>query len=286
MDLVDIAYRLLRRIKQALGRRDFQIVLIATSSAVLSAIAVNVYFLYRIEPALSMSSKQFCLTDQHGRCRASLEMQEDDSPCLVLRDSGLEQRTSLCLNSEGVPRLAFYSKEGIPRIEMHTEPDGGPALIFRGANGQDSIWLVTEGNDSPHLLLWNDRKVRAELTAETDDASNLLLYDPSGETRLQLTVGPKGSPAARLMNKNGDKLADWALGDSDSVRLTFGDGNGNNFVSLSANSNAGAALRLTSPRGQNLESLISTDQGAFLSDTEGAQTPVRWPTAPSKSNHD
>ena len=178
MDLVDIAYRLLRRIKQALGRRDFQIVLIAISSAVLSAIAVNVYFLYRIEPAVfSMNSKQFCLTDQHGRCRASLEMQEDDSPCLVLRDSGLEQRTSLCLNSEGVPRLAFYSKEGIPRIEMHTEPDGGPALIFRGANGQDSIWLVTEGNDSPHLLLWNDRKC-AELTAETDDASNLLSTTP------------------------------------------------------------------------------------------------------------
>src|ERR1700733_5667276 len=104
MDQVDIAYRLVRRIKQALGWRDFLIVLIATISAVVSTVAVNVYFRYRIEPTLPISNKQFCLTDQHGRCRATLEMQADDSPCLVLRDSDLKQRTSLCLNSEGVPR--------------------------------------------------------------------------------------------------------------------------------------------------------------------------------------
>ena len=278
MDRVDIAYRILRKIQQALGRRDFTIVLIAVVSAVMSTIAMNLYFLYRVEPTLAISAKQFCLTDRRGRCRASLEVQADDSPCFVLLDRDLDKRTSLCLNSEGVPQLAFYSKEGIARAEMHTEPDGAPALIFRGANGQDSISLENEENGSPHLLLWNDRKVRAELTAETDDTSNLLLYDSSEEVRMQLTVGPKGTPAARLRNKNGDKLADWAIGDGDSVHLTFGDGNGNNFVSLSANPNAGAALRLTSPRGQNLESLISSDQGAFLSETEGTRTPVRWPT--------
>jgi hypothetical protein len=279
MNPVDFAYWLLRNIQQALGRRDFIIVLIAAVSAVVSTVAVNVYFLYRFEPTMTMNAKEFCLTDRHGHCRASLEMQADDSPCLVLLDRDLDKRTSLCLNSEGVPQLAFFSKEGIARAEMHTEPDGAPALIFRGTNGEDSILPETEGNGSPHLLLWNDKKVRAELTAETDDTSNLLLYDSPEEVRMQLTVGPKGTPAARLRNKNGDKLADWTIGDGDSVRLTFGDGNDNNFVSLSANPSAGAALRLTSPRGQNVESLISTDQGAFLSVTKGTQTPVRWPPA-------
>jgi hypothetical protein len=278
MDKVDIAYRVLQKIKEALGRRNFIIVVIAAVTALISTLAVNVYFLYRYEPTMTMNAKEFCLSDSSGHCRASLEMQADDSPCLVLLDRDLDKRTSLCLNSEGVSQLAFYSKEGVARAEMHTEPDGAPELLFRGANGQDSISLETEENGSPHLLLWNDRKVRAELTAETDDTSNLLLYDSAGEMRMQLTVGPKGSPAARLRNKNGDKLADWAIGDSDLVHLTFGDGNGNNFVSLSANPDAGAALRLTSPRGQNSESMISSEQGAFLSATQGAQPPVRWPS--------
>lgn len=53
MDLVDITYQSLRRIKQVRGRRDFIIVAVAAVCAGVSTLAVNIYFLYRFEPTMT-----------------------------------------------------------------------------------------------------------------------------------------------------------------------------------------------------------------------------------------
>ena len=101
-EILALVYRLLGWARQTIGTRNFIIVLISATTALVSAVGVNVYFLYRIEPTLTINTKQLCVTDRAGRCRASLEMQADDSPCLVLLDRDLKDRASLCLNSEGV----------------------------------------------------------------------------------------------------------------------------------------------------------------------------------------
>jgi len=53
VDLVDITYQSLRRIKQVRGRRDFIIVAVAAVCAGVSTLAVNIYFLYRFEPTMT-----------------------------------------------------------------------------------------------------------------------------------------------------------------------------------------------------------------------------------------
>src|SRR5436190_2860357 len=60
-------------------------------------------------------TKEFCLTDDSGKTRARIAMNEYGSPCLQLFDQKGQTRAQLRLNKNDVPSLRLYDAAGRAR---------------------------------------------------------------------------------------------------------------------------------------------------------------------------
>ena len=268
-------------LRRALGNQGYAVVLLSVCGAAVTGVIAIFSFIYLLQPKLRIRPQGICVTDSAGRCREILEVQSDSSPCLILIDSDKKRRASFCLDSEGAPSLAMNAADGTSRITLETEPDGSPSLVFMGDHAQNRIWLRVERDTSPHLMFWNENKIRAELTAESDGAVNLLLNDASGEARARLGVSPNGLPAARLLDRNGEKIAEWTSGDGESVRLTFTSAAGENLVKLDASPQRGTTMSLNSQHQLTETMLGATDDSAAI-EANNRGKKDRWPSQASR----
>jgi len=94
-------------------------------------------------------TKEFCLTDDSGRTRARIAMNEYGSPCLQMYDSQGQTRAQLRLNRNDVPSLRLYDASGRARsITGFTLDDMQPSVVLfdEGGNGR-----LVANSESPSL---------------------------------------------------------------------------------------------------------------------------------------
>lgn len=94
-------------------------------------------------------AKEFCLTDDNGRTRARIAMNEYGAPCLQLFDKQGQTRAQLRLNKSDVPSLRLYDAAGRARsITGFTLDDMQPSLVMFDENGNGRL---AANPDSPSI---------------------------------------------------------------------------------------------------------------------------------------
>lgn len=85
-------------------------------------------------------TKEFCLTDDSGRTRARIAMNEYGSPCLQLYDQQGQTRAQLRLNKDDVPSLRLYDANGQARsITGFTLDNMQPSVVMFDENGSGHL---------------------------------------------------------------------------------------------------------------------------------------------------
>jgi hypothetical protein len=104
-----------------------------------------------------ITGKAFHLIDDERRRRASLYTSKDGSPNLDFYDKEGDARIGITVNDYGKSILMFWSKDGLPCIEIMVEPTGeqdSPGFRFLDGDGSAQARLTL--GQKPFIILIKD----------------------------------------------------------------------------------------------------------------------------------
>lgn len=152
-------------------------------------------------------SSHVFLLDADGRPRGDVGLLPNGDPVLAFSDGNARVRTRITTDGEsGAPSLTMLDADGRTRAAFGMFPDKSWGIALGDAVRAGRARFAISGDGSPSLSLADrDGRPRASLNFFSD-ATNLLLYDKAGKSRVQLGVWPDGVPALSLYDAHGEAL--------------------------------------------------------------------------------
>jgi len=139
----------------------------------------------------SVRARRFELVDERGNVRAVLGTQsENGAPGFLVSDSAGRPRIALHVSPEDVPAFDLLDASGAPRVHVALDAEGAPVVTLFGPS---------------------ERATQALLAVGADGSAHLRLVEPSGRTRLFLSLQPDGTPYFSLMDPDGQPKLSLAL---------------------------------------------------------------------------
>ena len=147
------------------------------------------------------------MIDADGKPRSDFCILADGSPQLSLADADGKTRTRLvCDAREGAPGLFMLDQDGLARASVGQYPDKTWGVALADGGRKNRARFVIGGDGSPALSLSDgEGRVRTGLNVFAD-SSNLMFYDATGKSRIQIGVWPDGLPAFNLYDPQGETL--------------------------------------------------------------------------------
>jgi hypothetical protein len=122
---------------------------------------------------------------------------------LLVRDRNGRVRMDLGTDSDGTPRLLFFGGEGQVRLVAHLAEGDIPRLYLADEGGRTRLLLGTD-KDGPSLdLLDADQRGRLSMTVDKGGSPVLQLRDRDGKTRLAALVESAGTTKLKVLDGAG-----------------------------------------------------------------------------------
>jgi hypothetical protein len=128
-----------------------------------------------------ITAKAFHLIDNEGRKRASLYTSTDGSPNLEFYDKDGDARIGMTITQYGKSILLFWSKDGLPCIEIMVEPtDEHDSPGFKFLDGDGSAQARLGLGKKPFIVLIKDGERvfnSAKVEQKEDDAPTIKIAE-------------------------------------------------------------------------------------------------------------
>jgi hypothetical protein len=105
--------------------------------------------------------------------------------------------------SHQAQRLLVRDKDGRVRMDMGTDPDGTPRLLFFGEGGKVRLVAHLAEGDAPKLSFADEGGRTRLLLGMDEDGPSLVLMDKDRLPRVSAMVHADGSPLLQLDDKDG-----------------------------------------------------------------------------------
>ncbi len=121
-----------------------------------------------------VTAQGFMVTDQSGKTRAELKVNNDGVPILRLLDAKGKVAAALSVRANGTPILTF---PGHATLEVTS--DGTPALSLADRQGRSAATITISYDGRPTFGLFNPSTKTSAVLMADDTAGHLLLVDPA-----------------------------------------------------------------------------------------------------------
>ena len=130
----------------------------------------------------TITARAFHLVDDGGRKRASLYTSDDGSPNLEFYDNDGEARIGITVNKYGKSILMFWSRDGLPCIEVSVHPSDkhdSPGFTFLDGDGSAQARLILGQKPMIILVKEGERVFDSTKVLYKDDDSPTIKLEPN-----------------------------------------------------------------------------------------------------------
>ena len=194
------------------------------------------------EPATILRAEGFVLVDKAGNPRGRLGLSQGGVPQLELFSEGGDSLASIIAYPQG-GFVSLKSPARNSQIILNASPSVPRILVSEDHRALAAIDVMEKGQPSFQMFDKN-QKARVSIGLDHGNAT-LALMDPAGATRSLISVGPDGTSALSLNNRDQQSLASFEVKANGRPSLTLRGKDGKTGASLEVLPNGKGALRLS-----------------------------------------
>ena len=146
---------------------------------------------------------RFELVDRDGTCRATFGFHDDGTPALDIMDREGRIRASVGVMFNGAPIIGVYDEAGQVSVGLTVLTDGTSALHLCGRDGSGAGLNIDPAGQSGLILSAPGGDTLVGLTANSNGAWGLGLFDRNPQLRVGATVDVTGTTTLAMLDETG-----------------------------------------------------------------------------------